>query len=225
MREFLGRFGFNEPIPFELPADESRAAVNDSTFRLAELASGFNRQTRISPLYGALLAAAVSNNGSMPLPTLVDSITDVNTGFRAYVASPGVWRAPIGARAASEVRTMMRAVARYGTARKSFVYVKRSGCFSKIEYGGKTGNIELDGTGRVDWFAGFARDPADPGLSIAVAVVTVHGPYWTVHSGFIGAEMMRAFIRDGQNRSDNNGRNTADNPDNRKTSDTTDRRS
>jgi len=195
MRGYMTKFGFHEPVPFELPADSCRVVYEDSAFALAELASGFNQQTLISPLFGALLAAAISHNGLMPAPTLVDSITDITTGARLYTAAARPWRVPIRPAVAAQLRTMMRSVARYGTARKAFVYVKRSGMFEHLEYGGKTGNVGLDGMGRVDWFVGFARHPSDPAQHIAVSVVTVHGPYWTVHSSFIAAEMMRAYIR------------------------------
>lgn len=201
-KEYLDKFGFNSPVPFDLPVESARAQVTDSAFSLAELGSGFNRQTRISPMYGAILAAAVVNKGTMPVPTLVDSVIDIRTGIRKYEAEPRIWRTPIRPSTASNMKTLMKAVTQYGTARKSFVYVKRSVQFDEIDYGGKTGNIELDGTGRIDWFIGFASDPSNPDLAIALSVVTVHGPYWTVHSSYAGAEMIREFIRSGQKSRD-----------------------
>jgi cell division protein FtsI/penicillin-binding protein 2 len=210
MREYLQKFGFNEPVPFDLQTDASHAVVSDSAYTLAELTSGFNQSTSISPMFGALLAAMVSNRGYMPVPTLVDSITDIRTGERLYAATTQTWRSPVQTRTASELCTLMRAVARFGTARKSFVYIKQSQNFGAIEYGGKTGNIELDGTGRVDWFVGFARNPSDSSQQIALAVVTVHGPYWTVHSSFLGAETIRTFIRTSQLVRKNTGQRASD---------------
>jgi hypothetical protein len=90
---------------------------------------------------------------------------------------------------------MMSCVARYGTAHKSFRYIRQSSRFDNIEYGGKTGSVDKDGAGRVDWFIGFARDPNDSQKHISVGVVTVHGQYWTVHSSFIGAEIFRVYLR------------------------------
>ncbi|MBD3397245.1 MAG: hypothetical protein GF418_16615 [Chitinivibrionales bacterium] len=198
MRASLTQFGFGTPVPFDLHVDEARAAPADSSFELAELACGFNQNTRISPLFGALLAAAVSAGGYMPTPAVVDSIRDLRSGHKRYAFKARPWRIPMRPQTAAELAKLMRAVARYGTARKSFVYVKRSGRFTGIEYGGKTGNVDMDGTGRVDWFAGFARHASDPGQRIAACVVTVHGPQWTVHSSFLGAELMRAYIRNVQ---------------------------
>jgi peptidoglycan glycosyltransferase len=195
MREYLTKFGFNAHVPFELRVDAARAEVGDSLYALAELASGFNQSTVISPLFGALLAATVAHNGCMPVPTVVDSVVDLRTGRTLYECEPRSWRTPIRARTATELRRLTGGVTRFGTARKSFVYVKRSGRFADIEYGGKTGNVEKPGVGRVDWFAGYARHTSDPRQQLAACVLTVHGAYWTVHSSFVAAETIRAYIR------------------------------
>jgi peptidoglycan glycosyltransferase len=195
MREFVDRFGFNAPIPFELDNEAPATIVEDSAFALAELASGFNQKTLISPLFGALLASSATNHGIMPAPTLVDSVTDLNNGTVLYRAAPSRWRTPISARTAAELEKLMRSVVQYGTARKSFRNLKRSFQFTDVAYGGKTGSIDKDSTGRVDWFIGFARHFSDPTQHIAIAVVTVHGSNWTVHSSYVAAEIMRAKIR------------------------------
>jgi peptidoglycan glycosyltransferase len=188
-------FGFGDTIPFDLDLDPARAVVGDSAFALAELASGFNSQTRISPLFAALMVSAVAEDGVMPRPSVVDSVTDSAEGRRIYQVNPAPWRRAIQVRTARELKTMFSDVVRYGTARKSFRYVKRTAIFDSMEYGGKTGNIDDDDIGRVDWFAGFARHPHDERKRIAVGVVTSHGPYWTVHSGFVAAEIIRTYIR------------------------------
>jgi cell division protein FtsI/penicillin-binding protein 2 len=198
IRDYGRKFGFNAAIPFELGGDKPLLTVTDSAFFLAELASGFNQSTRISPLFGALIAASIAADGVMPAPSLVDSIIDLRTGKRCYAAAPRPWRKPISARTARQMQTLMHNVARYGTARKAFRYVKRTSRFSRITYGGKTGNVDMASAGRTDWFVGFARHETDSAQRIAAGVVTVHGPYWTVHSSFVGAELMRHYIRNTQ---------------------------
>jgi len=195
MAKYAEKFGFGQPIPFELETDEARFVPPDTQHTLAELASGFNQQTRISPLFGALIASAVAENGAMPRPTLVDSVTVFGTGARIYRKEPGTWRTAIKAETARELKEMMGAVARYGTARKSFRTLRHTSAFDAFEYGGKTGNIDHDSIGRVDWFVGFARDPRDSGNRLAVGIVTVHGPNWTVHSSYLGAELCRSYLR------------------------------
>ena len=192
--QFGKKFGFNVTVPFELDNEPSNVQSPDSLYSIAEVASGFNQRTTISPLLGALIASAISENGRMPRPVLVDSINALN-GERLYNAKPGTWRVPIGESTAKELREMMGCVSRYGTARKSFRYIKQSERFNEFEYGGKTGSIDKDGVGRVDWFIGFARHPKEVDQRIAIGVVTVHGAYWTVHSSFIAAEFFRVYLR------------------------------
>ncbi len=195
LQEYGEKFGFNAPIPFDLPTETPIMSVADSNFAIAEIASGFNQRTLISPLFGALLASAVPAGGCMPTPFLVDSAVDVTTGENVYTAKPRLWRKPVTEKTAETLSDLMESVARYGTARKAFRYIKSSRRFDDIEYGGKTGNVNRDSLGRVDWFVGFAHHPIDEKQRIAVGVVTVHGPYWTVHSSYLGAEIMRKHIR------------------------------
>jgi peptidoglycan glycosyltransferase len=195
LRTYAQKFGFNTPVPFELDNEAPATMIEDSTYRLAELASGFNQKTLISPLFGALLASAIINRGFMPVPTLVDSVTDGSSGTVLYRAAPQHWRTPISASTANEMEKLMRSVVQYGTARKSFRFLRQNYHLDDVSYGGKTGSIDKDTLGRVDWFIGFARHSTESGRRIATAVVTVHGAYWTVHSSFVAAELMRTKIR------------------------------
>ena len=189
------KWGFLGPVPFELPVDTSAVMACDSAFQIAEMASGFNKQTTLSPLHGALIVAAVAEDGRMPRPSLVDSVTDAKTGRRLYRMMPTLWRIPIKESTAAQIRRMMAEVVRSGTARQSFRYMRNTSRFEDLQYGGKTGSIDKDSLGRIDWFVGFVRNPADPRQELAAGVVTVHGEYWTVHSSYIVEELMRHHIR------------------------------
>jgi penicillin-binding protein A len=193
LEDYGSKFGFNIQVPFELPNESSRLIGTDSTFTLAELASGFNQHTTMSPLLGALIASSICENGKMPKPFMVDSVSELNDSC-VYRAGSELWRTPIKEGTARELRTMMQSVARYGTARKSFRQMNQASQFESYEYGGKTGSVDKDSAGRVDWFIGFARNPVKPRERIAVGVVTVHGAFWTVHSSYIGAEYFRSYI-------------------------------
>ena len=140
-----------------------------------------------------MIAAAISENGRMQKPVLIDSIYMGDTCI--YKAAKETWKIPIKESTSKELKKMMSRVSRHGTARKSFRYIHQSRRFSEIEYGGKTGSVDKDGIGRVDWFIGFARNPLEKEQQIAISVVTVHGPNWTVHSAYIAAEIMRIYIR------------------------------
>jgi len=193
LTEYAGRLGFNTQVPFELPCEVSPVKAPDSLVTLAELASGFNEETRLTPLLGAMIASAICENGKMPVPSIVDSITNGETAD-LYRFEKNTWRTPLREGTARELRTMMKATARIGTARKTFRIIKQTSIFDSIDYGGKTGSVDKDSTGRVDWFIGFARNPYRQKERIAVGVVTVHGAYWTVHSSYIAAEYFRNYI-------------------------------
>ena len=200
LNEYANKFGFNASIPFELTNDKPMYTYPDTGFTIAEVASGFNKRTTISPLFGALIAAGVSNSGKMYAPTIVDSITDPSSQKNMYTREKTLWRMPVQPETADELMVLMKKVARYGTARKSFRYIKQSYRFKECNYGGKTGNVDKDDLGRVDWFVGFCRHRTDPAQHVAVGVVTVHDENWTVHSSFLGAELMRKHIRQVQIR-------------------------
>ncbi len=101
----------------------------------------------------------------------------------------------MGESGASELKSMMKDVTSYGTARKSFENVKNSSSLKSFEHGGKTGSVDRDDIdGRVEWFVGFLKDSSKIDEDIACAVFTVHGAQWTVHSSYIAAEMMRKSI-------------------------------
>jgi cell division protein FtsI/penicillin-binding protein 2 len=54
--EYAEKFFFNRPIPFDLPLAVSTIDVTDDDFGLAEIASGFNKRTLVSPLRGVLIS-------------------------------------------------------------------------------------------------------------------------------------------------------------------------
>jgi len=195
LQEYALKFGFNAEIPFELKNGKPIFIYPDTAFAVAELASGFNKSTMMSPLFGAMITAGISNNGQIYAPTIIDSIIDLKTNNTIYKRKNTLWRVPVQKSTAHELVELMRHVARYGTARKSFKYIKQSYRFEDTEYGGKTGNIDKNGLGKVDWFVGFCRHKEDSDQHVAIGVVTVHDDNWTVHSSYIGAEIMRKYIR------------------------------
>ena len=53
LEKFADAFGFNTTINFELPLAPSHFKAEDIPYNWAELASGFNNDTTISPFHGA----------------------------------------------------------------------------------------------------------------------------------------------------------------------------
>ena len=194
LTDYGKRFGFNTPIPFELDSDISMMLAPDSDFSIAEFASGFNRETSISPLFGALIASAVSEGGVIHRPTIIDNIHSAKKDTSVYSRTTEVWRRAVKESTAKELRWMMTKVSHYGTARNNFRQLRHSQRFNGYEFGGKTGNVNRQGLGRVDWFVGFGRHPHDKTQRIAVGVVTTHGAYWTVQSSYVASELIRRYL-------------------------------
>ena len=187
-------FGFNHPIPFELPVPPSRAPLTDDPYQWAEVASGFNRQTVISPLHGALLAAVALNGGRLVEPTIVDRITgpDGQVLYRPdHVADQRAVTSPT----AKEMARLMRETVRRGTARKQFRSRTKDRVLSQLEIGGKTGSIDnADHDVRYDWFVGFARYPNSQD-AIAVAAVVAHEKYIGRRAGEYARMAMTEYFR------------------------------
>ena len=59
LESYARAFGFNHPINFEISLSPSETVITDEPYQWAEIASGFNRQTKMSPVHGALIAATI----------------------------------------------------------------------------------------------------------------------------------------------------------------------
>jgi peptidoglycan glycosyltransferase len=189
LSEYAEKFAFNRTIPFDLPVAVSPIEVPADDFGLAELASGFNKKTLISPLHAALLAAVPANGGNMPHPWLVDTVVDGNDQV-LYHADPGVWSRPLTSDAAKNLTVLMQDAARYGTSRSAFRKLRRKKMFQTFELGAKTGTInDQTDSLKYDWITAFALAP-DGNQGIAVGVLGVHGRILGTRS----TELARAII-------------------------------
>ena len=162
-------FGFGQSIPFEVPVEPSHIDVpTDNKLEFARAAAGFWHST-LSPLHGALLAAAVANHGEMPAPYIIER----DTGSENQpIASPAVaGRTVMTAAVAREVGSMMELTTRIGTARTAF-NDRKGRPLLPVSVAGKTGTLSAvtdKGFLRYSWFVGYA--PADhPRIAFAVAL-------------------------------------------------------
>jgi penicillin-binding protein A len=169
-------FGFNRDIDFEVAMKPSCLEVPEESYRLAEIACGFNRSTTLTPLHGALIAAAVLNGGRLPEPTMIEQVMD-GRGHTLYKGRPAVMGEAISAKASEYLRTLMMQTISAGTCRKAFRGAAKDRVLSRLVIGGKSGSIDnRDHSRRIDWFVGFAGEKNGTG-KIVVAVVVGHGEY------------------------------------------------
>lgn len=188
-------FGFNRDIEFELPLRPSIVELGRADrYELAEVASGFNRTTRISALHGALIAAAIVNRGRWVEPTIVDWV--IGPEGRVLYQGRAVTRERIiDPATARTLRELMRETVQSGTAHREFQKHSGDRILAGLEIGGKTGSIG-DGSGeaRYDWFVGYAVDPRS-GEKLAVAAVVAHGELIGTRAATCAAVAFREHFR------------------------------
>jgi cell division protein FtsI/penicillin-binding protein 2 len=194
LEDYAGRFGFNKSIQSDLPFDGGVTEIpKEKNFHLTEMASGFNKITRMSPIQGAMIASSVAEDGVMRIPYIVNRLKDSN-GQVIFEASPvtaGVTMSPEGA---DKLRELMEATIREGTSRKSFRTLVRDRKFKELIVGGKTGSLTGDDPkGKVDWFVGYAMNDDQ---KIAIAALTVNVKTWSVKSAYLAQSLFRAHYKE-----------------------------
>lgn len=186
LKNFSNRFAYNESIPSEFPVALSKSADPANEYELAEMASGFTQHNVMSAVHGAMIAAAVANDGVMMEPYFLNAAY-LKSGKPIYHSEPSIFKTVMTPETAQEVQQLMRETVAAGTSRKSFRGFFK-GKFSELEVGGKTGHLTDKALGgRIDWFVGFAQAH---GRKLAVSVITIHQKYWTVKSSYLAR---RAF--------------------------------
>ena len=154
------RWGFEEPIPIDLPRPV--ASTIGDTSNLAEnlpllAIRGFGQnEDQLVPIHMAMAAAAVANGGVMMKPYVVDAELDHQNRVLKRT-QPEAWKTPITPGTAAIMNDLMIGVALRGTA----------SCCIALEGGipvaAKTGTAQLNAAGEPEashlWITAFA--PAD----------------------------------------------------------------
>lgn len=186
MQDLSRRFWFNESIPSELPLAMSKSANPESDYELAEMASGFTQDNTMSAIHGAMIAAAIANDGQMMEPYFLNAAY-LKSGKTLYRSEPQVLSKVISPETAHELRQLMRETVTHGTSRKSFRGFFK-GPFRELDVGGKTGSLtDQNLNGKVDWFVGFAQSH---GRKVSISVLTVNKKFWTVKSSYLARRVI-----------------------------------
>lgn len=192
INEYANRFMFNQDLATDFPVEKSIALVpSEKNYELTQVASGFNKFNRLSPVAGAMIASAIVNNGRVVVPYLVDQITDSDE--KVIYSGETLEKGQIMAEeSASKMRTMMEETVLSGTSRKSFRSLVRSKKFREVQMGGKTGHLTGDNPkGRTDWFVGYAFDEEK---KLAIAAITVNEKYWTIKSAQVAQMLFKRYF-------------------------------
>jgi len=192
LKSYAERFGFNRKLPSDLPVQEGRAEITEDPWEIAEAASGFTKHNTMSPLQGALIAAAIANDGRLMEPYIVSNLKN-NDGEIVFTGGPRLSNVVIEPEAAAEMKILMRETVESGTGRGSFRGFKR-GDFGEIDVGGKTGSLTgNDPAGRYDWFVGYGTSGEH---RLALASLIISKEYWKVKSTVLARRAIEVFFRD-----------------------------
>ena len=191
--EIAELFLFNIPLEFDFPVSKSTTFAPENNFEKAELTSGFNTRTTISPLHAALIASIPVNDGKIMRPYVIDKVVSAE-GKKLYSSSIEDLSQPINSQSLKYLSKLMRATTRYGTAGKSFYALRHSRLYRGLSIGGKTGAINLPNKQRrCEWFAGFAEKED---MHLAISLVFIHGDKRTVNPSLMAAELIKTCLKE-----------------------------
>ncbi|GAA2368517.1 peptidoglycan D,D-transpeptidase FtsI family protein [Dactylosporangium salmoneum] len=144
------------------------------------------REVKMSPLQGAMIAATVANDGKQMRPYVVDRLQNSDLSIADHT-EPKTLRTPITADVAHELQDMMFSVvsADDGTGKSARI--------SGLQVGGKTGTAQ-DGEDAEDhgWFIGFALKDGKPIISVAVFLQNA-GKGGSAEAARIAGLVMKAY--------------------------------
>jgi peptidoglycan glycosyltransferase len=161
VRSTAKAFGIDD-TGFDIPLHVVPSTVGaiDNQAQLATASIG-QQNVQITPLQGAMIAAAVGNGGTLMKPYLVDQVRAPDLSVIDQT-DPSVMSRPVTGQVAGELTQMMTSVVTDGTGKKARI--------PGIQVAGKTGTAQTDPENNDNsWFVGFA--PADhPKIAVAVFV-------------------------------------------------------
>lgn len=155
---------------------------------LAQSSIGQNN-VRMTPLQGAMIAAAIANGGEQMRPYLVQQLLGPDRTVN-YTAAPRQLRQPVSRQVAADLQDMMVSVVNNGTGTNARI--------DGYRVGGKTGTAE-NGRDLNDhgWFIGFVLKDGEPISAVAVVLENA-GQGGSAEATRIAGQIMRAVIEGGR---------------------------
>jgi len=172
------RLGFWKPVMRECWSEPSAVFIPESQYNLAEMACGFNHETRMSPVHAAQIISAVVNGGRMVTPRLLRTMGVESTRVMSDAK-------------AESLRFMMAETLKTGTYANGFKGCKYDRVMKDLDLGAKSGSIDSrNPEGRLNWFVGYAEHP-DRG-AITIACLLVRDAYYLIKAD----DMARMIIKE-----------------------------
>jgi cell division protein FtsI/penicillin-binding protein 2 len=193
LEKYALAFGFNRDIDFEIQLEPSAVYLSDEPYQWAEVACGFNQETKLSPLHGAMIASAIINQGKIMEPSIVDQIVD-QKGKIIYRNRLVTINQAITPETSKILNSLMATTIRSGTCKKAFRGYRKDKILSKLNIGGKTGSMDTKShDARYDWFVGFAEEKDGP-KKIALSVIVAHEKYIGPRASYYARIAMKEYF-------------------------------
>jgi len=199
LKQTAQAFGFETAPLFDRDPDNIMRVTESHTGAIESPGGGVDRpalaqscigqrEVRMTPLQGAMVAAAVANNGVQMRPYLIDTLqgSDLSPVVRA---EQKVLRQPVSAQVAAQLREMMNSVVNNGTGTNAQI--------DGVEVGGKTGTAQNGDAPDHGWFIGYARKNGQPVVAVAVLLQNA-GSGGSGEATQIGGQVMKAAIAAGK---------------------------
>jgi peptidoglycan glycosyltransferase len=187
LRDQARRFGFEQPIPFDLPTETSRLANNNTFLRteLGQATTGMGQgQLLASPLQMALVAAGIANRGVVMQPRMVLELRAPD-GAVADRTQPK----QIGQAVSPEVAKVVTDAMVLGV-RESW---GRTAALPNAQVAAKTGTAETDADAIPHaWFIAFAPAEAP---RVAVAVILEHAGGGSTNAGPVAKRLLEVGLQ------------------------------
>jgi peptidoglycan glycosyltransferase len=161
-------FGFDD-ADLTVPMKVAKSTVGDLPDPPSLAQSGIGqRDVRMTPLQGAMLAAAVANNGTLMRPYLV-SETQAPDFSTLRKTSPKEQGKPVSGDVAKQMQSMMETVVADGTGTKA------QNNSPGVRVGGKTGTAQDGDRPDHTWFVGYEFNNDQPVAAVCVMLENTGG--------------------------------------------------
>jgi penicillin-binding protein A len=176
-------FGFNRPLPFDVPTTVGTLDLPYNDLEFARAAAGFVGSA-LTPFGAAHLALTIAQQGRPGSMQLIAPSTPPDAGLGRI--PPRV----ISERTASRLTRMMEVTVHSGTSLEAFSRPDAQSYLGDIRVAGKTGTLQRGKDAPItSWFTGFApsRDP-----KFVVTVLLQNSPLWRRKANEVARDLLRA---------------------------------
>lgn len=185
-------FGFNRQLMVDFNLGPSRFLFPETPYELAEVASGFNKETMISPVHAALLSSIVANEGVMKSPYLINhfKFRDEKISFKKHTEEV------LPRENIVDISSMMELTALKGTARGMTRGRLGRKLKDELVLGAKTGSI-TGGIpyGKREWLSLYAKRKTSKDKGISVSIMNINEKKWYYKSTFLAKKILELYLK------------------------------